>query len=348
MPVINTLKISVMDSKENHQEKKKSRLIPFIWLGGIGLAGGIIVLGFLSVKKNNQIEDLKHQLEKTSSSLTLEKNALQNELSVTNKNLSTLKTDYDALDKSLNQEKVRNNSLIKENHSYVLREKKQIDEQASLLQSINNLRSENESLRTDLVKRQSELESLQAKLSGKDLMLSDQAGLLDAHKLKMKADSAACASFQDSIRRENVSGYINITELNGALGLANVSVPYSHYVLGLTTVNGFNINRRFLAGVGVGISAYNEGYAVPLFLDFRYNLSKGGFIPYVFADGGIVLKFDDLEEPILFVNPGFGLYKKINDKFGVNLGAGLMIQRELAKSSFINFKLGLMFWGKNK
>jgi hypothetical protein len=96
--------------------------------------------------------------------------------------------------------------------------------------------------------------------------------------------------------------------------------------------------------VGVGVLAYNGGVTIPLYLDFRYHFNKRKFTPYLYADGGLLLKLDYLKEPVLFINPGIGLYKSISDKFALNFGAGVFIQRdEVAKSSFVNFKLGLIY-----
>jgi uncharacterized membrane-anchored protein YhcB (DUF1043 family) len=338
-----------MDQTESKQDKeKKNRIIPLIWLFGLGLTGVVITLGLLLNKKSSELNKTEQELANNRISFNNERDSLSKDLSQAKSDFNTLKTDYESLDKNLAEQKARSNRLAGENKSYIIREQQYKNDYATLQGSFDKLQSENELLKTDLVRQQSEYEALKAQLANRDMVIADQATLIDGQEKRIKSDSILCTTFKDSVMRENVSGYINITDLNGAAGLAIISVPYSHYLYGLTTVNGYVINKRFMTGIGIGLYRYNDGTAMPLFLDFRYNLRKAGFIPYIFADGGLMLKFEDLSEPIIFTNPGIGLYKKISDRFAINLGVGYLIQREFAKSSFINFKLGLMFWGNNK
>ena len=108
------------------------------------------------------------------------------------------------------------------------------------------------------------------------------------------------------------------------------------------------INKRFLTGVGLGINSYNGGWMTPLYLDFRYKFRETGYTPYLFADGGFLIIFDDITEPGFFLNPGLGIQKKIHNRFTLNLGTGLFIQRTPVKASFINFKLGFTIYGRKE
>lgn len=142
---------------------------------------------------------------------------------------------------------------------------------------------------------------------------------------------------------EDVSGYVNITEAVGGFGTGTTTTDYSQYLLGISSINGYVINSHFLTGIGAGLNAYNGGMAAPVYIDIRYTFNERKFTPYVFGDGGILLYFEEMDAPGLFINPGLGLITKISDKLAVNLGAGLFVQRMPRLASFINFKLGFVF-----
>ena len=67
----------------------------------------------------------------------------------------------------------------------------------------------------------------------------------------------------------NNPGLITINELHFGIGLGITNVPYSKSFFGFTTINGYQINKNFVAAAGTGLSFYNGGMLVPLFLDFR-------------------------------------------------------------------------------
>ena len=139
-------------------------------------------------------------------------------------------------------------------------------------------------------------------------------------------------------------GFVTINELHFGIGLGITSVPYSKSFFGFTTVNGYQIHKNFVAGIGTGLSFYNGGLLVPLFLDFRYRFNIAPLTPYVFADGGFLLKFSDFKGTKLFVNPGIGVRYSFSPKFAVNLGSGLLIQKGgVAGDSFIDFKAGITY-----
>ena len=139
-------------------------------------------------------------------------------------------------------------------------------------------------------------------------------------------------------------GFITINELTFGIGLGITSVPYSKSFFGFTTVNGYQINKNFLAAVGTGLSFYNGGLLVPLFLDFRYRFIIDQFTPYAFADGGFLLKFSDFKGTKLFINPGIGVRYSMSKNLAFNLGSGLLIQTESSlRDSFINIKAGVTY-----
>ena len=139
-------------------------------------------------------------------------------------------------------------------------------------------------------------------------------------------------------------GFISINELTTGIGLGNTDVPFSKRFFGFTTVNGYQINKSFAAALGTGLSFYNDGLLVPLFIDFRYRFNIDLFTPYVFADGGFLLNFSDFKGTTLFINPGIGVRYSISRNLAANLGSGLLLQSgETGRNSFINLKTGVTY-----
>ena len=140
-------------------------------------------------------------------------------------------------------------------------------------------------------------------------------------------------------------GFITINELHAGIGLGITEVPYSKYFFGFTTINGYQINKNFVAAAGTGLSFYNGGMLLPLFLDFRFRFNISQFTPYLFADGGFLLKLSSLNETKLFINPGLGIRYAVSDKLAVNLGGGFLVQMgsEGLRDTFITFKTGVTY-----
>ncbi len=144
-------------------------------------------------------------------------------------------------------------------------------------------------------------------------------------------------------------GYVNITELTGALGLGNTEVPYSKNYFGITTVNGYQFSRNIKAGIGIGVHKYNGGTLFPLYFDGRYSFSAQQWVPFFAAAAGWALSIDDLNgQSRLFINPSVGVRFVSIPKVAFTFSTGLMMQSGggESRSSFINFKLGVDFKGK--
>ena len=140
------------------------------------------------------------------------------------------------------------------------------------------------------------------------------------------------------------NGFISINELTAGVGLGITNVPYAESYFGFTTINGYQINKSFVAAGGTGILAYNGGVLVPLFLDFRYSFNTENFIPYFWADGGFLLNFNDFKDGTKqFVNPGFGVRKSFSESIAATLGAGVLFQSGGSRDSFVNFKGGVIY-----
>jgi len=135
-------------------------------------------------------------------------------------------------------------------------------------------------------------------------------------------------------------GYITINEFNTGVGLGVTSVPYSKFFFGINTIHGYQINESFVVGGGTGVSFYNDGTLVPLFIDVRYRFLVNKFTPFLIGDAGLLFGGGETR---LFVNGGGGIRYALNDKFSIHFGSGLWIQNGNTRDSFINFKFGLTY-----
>ena len=139
-------------------------------------------------------------------------------------------------------------------------------------------------------------------------------------------------------------GFITINELTVGIGLGETGVPYSKSFFGITTINGYQTDFNLIAAVGTGLSFYNGGMLVPLFLDFRYGFNIDHFNPYIFVDGGLLFNFSDFKEGTkLFINPGIGIRYYVSRKMAVTLGGGLLVQYRPARDAFVNIKAGVSY-----
>ena len=139
-------------------------------------------------------------------------------------------------------------------------------------------------------------------------------------------------------------GFITINEVTYGLGLSGVSFPYSQHFFGLTTVNGYQVNKNFIFAGGTGFYIYESGLLIPLFLDFRYCFHVNTFTPYLFADGGLLINPSLIDNTKLFINPGIGARYTLSRKLAVNIGAGIHSQVDgTVRESFVNLKLGAVY-----
>jgi hypothetical protein len=136
-------------------------------------------------------------------------------------------------------------------------------------------------------------------------------------------------------------GFVSINELTGGIGLNSNSTPYSKHFFGFTSVTGYQLNGNFMAGAGVGLSFYDAGLLIPLFLDFRYSFLPRPFTPYIYADGGLNLQVSSLNDTKLFINPGAGVRYSFGRKIAANVSLGILSQVDgINRASFLTVKAG--------
>lgn len=141
-----------------------------------------------------------------------------------------------------------------------------------------------------------------------------------------------------------VKGYITTNEFTAGFGLGEVNAPYAKYFFGITTIHGYQVDRNFILGGGTGISFYNGGALVPLFLDFRYRIYVSRVTPYVAMDGGLLFDFSDKKDLRPFINPGAGVTLALKPKLALSFGTGFFVQwGDVARDTYINLKTGVVY-----
>jgi len=136
-------------------------------------------------------------------------------------------------------------------------------------------------------------------------------------------------------------GYITHNELTTGFGLRDVSLPYSKSFFGFNTIHGYQVNKQFVFAGGIGISFYNGGTLIPLFMDIRYSLKARLLTPYLYGDGGLL--FNTTGETKIFINPGAGVRYDLDKNLGLTLATGFWTQMGETHDSFVNVKLGFTF-----
>jgi hypothetical protein len=145
-------------------------------------------------------------------------------------------------------------------------------------------------------------------------------------------------------------GFVDIISAGGGPGLFSSDLDYENRLLSVDNLFGYQINRYFTTGIGIGAHFYDGGMLFPLYLDMRYKFGIGNLKPFISADGGFLLNFDDFGETTTFIQPTVGLSKKVGQKSYLNLGTGLSILSLTPvahhRASFFIIKAGIQFPGK--
>lgn len=121
------------------------------------------------------------------------------------------------------------------------------------------------------------------------------------------------------------TGYKGVIEFGYQIGIAD----YGMDRLKLNIINAYQINPNFSIGVGTGIRYYSDPNTaiIPLFADFRANLSNKSISPY--CSLGIGYSFDatnSFSGVGFLVNPTVGASFMISEKSAINVGLGYEMQ----------------------
>ncbi|MCG8577609.1 MAG: hypothetical protein MI810_22200 [Flavobacteriales bacterium] len=75
----------------------------------------------------------------------------------------------------------------------------------------------------------------------------------------------------------------------GVIGGADDASPSFH------VVNGFGLTDRFQVGLGFGVEAINWSAFIPVFAEGRFNILKGGSIPFLYVTSGYEVPMTNFE-----------------------------------------------------
>lgn len=140
-------------------------------------------------------------------------------------------------------------------------------------------------------------------------------------------------------------GYITVNEFGSGFGLGGTTTDYSKYFFGFTSIHAYQVDQYLALGAGTGLSFYEDGLLIPLFLDIRFRYYVNTMTFYAFGDGGFLLNPSDFNSGTrMFINAGPGVRFAASPNLAFNISPGLMIQMGPgSRASFINFRIGATF-----
>jgi hypothetical protein len=277
-----------------------------------------------------------------------ERDSLQRLLEVKTREMDSINKGYTTLSKDFKTLTTKNKSLQSGYYSRGVQLKKATQENADVRNSMQFQIAKNDSLRQ-------ELKYLQEKIAAIDKAMADAlvnnttlAQTVKQQEEKIVTDSIAEATKPKPPVPLKESGFISVTEIGGGFGLGDVSAENSKSLVSLTTIAAFRVNDHFLTGIGTGAHVYNGGTLIPLYIDMRYTFKQAKFTPFLTADGGVLFDLKEFNSSGLFINPAFGLEKKLSERVSFHLSTGILVKEPPAflKASFINFRGGVTFRGK--
>jgi hypothetical protein len=128
----------------------------------------------------------------------------------------------------------------------------------------------------------------------------------------------------------NSSGYMNRSGLELLSGTGNSTFRFA-------TIHGKHFNSHLSAGLGIGITPYNDPLnLIPFFANFNYRLLKANTSPFIFLKAGYnfsVYNEDDENVQLdqhtggLLLNPGAGIEFNVSPGFGWYVQAGYNIDQ---------------------
>jgi hypothetical protein len=309
---------------------------------------GTAVAFLLASCKTGELKDQVMMLSEKQIILAGERDSLQRLLDAKTHEFDSINIDYNTLSNDFKTLTTKNKSLQSGYYSRGVQLKKATQENAEMSNSIVYQIVKNDSL-------QKELKYLQEKIAAIDKAMADAqmnntalAQTVKQQEEKIINDSIAEATKPEPPVFVKESGFISITELGGGFGLGDVSADYSKSLVSFTSIAAYRVNDHFLTGIGTGVHAYNGGTFIPLYIDMRYTFKQSKFTPFITADGGVLFNTKDFNSSGLFINPAFGINKKLTERISLHLSTGILVKEPPAwlKASFINFKAGLSFRGK--
>jgi len=136
-------------------------------------------------------------------------------------------------------------------------------------------------------------------------------------------------------------GFQNITEVGFGFGIntintyhGSVDIAKQNPIMGLRTINGYQLNEYFSFGLGIGFEAFldgtKKGALMPITLDTRINFMKGKFSPVLNLNGGYSVGFQNSSG--LAANPSVGMKIYLTKKIACLFNIGYKVQQQNVKT----------------
>ncbi len=137
--------------------------------------------------------------------------------------------------------------------------------------------------------------------------------------------------------------FSNITEVGGLFGFGNISYKSSientsfknknsNKFVSVTTINGYQFNRNFFLGIGIGIECPENIINMPIFADIRIDLLKKKVTPFLDFGVGYAVRAANIKQKPYFqkgdviTNTQIGIKINIVNHFSWILGLGYRFQ----------------------
>jgi len=135
-------------------------------------------------------------------------------------------------------------------------------------------------------------------------------------------------------------GFLNINELGFGFGIntintyhGSVDIDKQYPMMGIRTINGYQLNEYFSFGLGIGFEAFldgdEKGALMPLMLDARFNFLKGKYAPTLNLNCGYSVGFQNSSG--IAANPSIGFKMYLTKKIAYLFNIGYKVQQQNVK-----------------
>lgn len=135
-------------------------------------------------------------------------------------------------------------------------------------------------------------------------------------------------------------GFLSINELGFGFGIntintyhGSVDIDKQYPIIGIRTINGYQLNEYFSFGLGIGFEAFldgdEKGALMPLMLDARMNFRKGKYAPTLNLNCGYSVGFQNSSG--IAANPSIGLKIYLTKKIAYLFNIGYKVQQQNVK-----------------
>ncbi len=132
-------------------------------------------------------------------------------------------------------------------------------------------------------------------------------------------------------------GFLSIEEFNYGFGISTINTSHGALVINgdfptiaIRSINGYQINEMFSAGIGVGFEAFldgdQKGAMIPFTLDARINFKKGKLSPVLNLNGGYSVGVENSSG--LAANPSIGIKYYLTKKIAYLFNIGYKVQQQ--------------------